>query len=83
MKQNKRKCHFSDIIVFLSIFAIIIYTIGAFIMQFMGLMEISSTLTTCWYAFWTAEVISLASIKNSKTKHNAEIKSENTNESEG
>ena len=67
--KKKRKWHFSDAIVFLSVFAVVAYTVTAFILQFMGFMEVSATLTTCWYTFWTAEIVSLAAIKNSKTKH--------------
>ena len=29
-------------------------------------MEVSSTLITLWYSFWTVEIISLAGIKVSK-----------------
>ena len=71
-KKEKRKWHFSDAIVFLSVFAVVTYTIAALTLQFMGFMEVSATLTTCWYTFWTAEIVSLAAIKNSKTKHKSD-----------
>lgn len=67
--RTKRKKHFADYIVYVSIFMITAYTASAVVLQFTGLMEISSTLTTCWYGFWTAELITLASIKNNKTKN--------------
>lgn len=69
-KPLKKKRHFADYIVFLSIFAVTGFTVAAFLLQFKGLMEISSTLTGCWFAFWTVEIIALASIRNQKTKHN-------------
>lgn len=69
-KRNKKKRRFADYIVFLSIFAVTGFTVAAFILQFKGLMEISSTLTGCWFGFWTVEIIALASIRNQKTKHN-------------
>lgn len=65
----KRKKHFSDYIVYISIIAVTVFTAAAFVLQFSGLMEISSTLTENWFKFWTAEIISLAFIKNCKTKH--------------
>ncbi len=68
-KPKKKKRHFADYIVFLSIFAVTGFTVAAFILQFKGLVEISSTLTGCWFGFWTVEIIALASIRNQKTKH--------------
>jgi glycopeptide antibiotics resistance protein len=69
-RKAKKKRHFADYIVFLSIIAVTGFTVAAFVLQFKGLMEISATLTTCWFAFWTVEIIALASIRNQKTKHN-------------
>lgn len=73
-KKNtaKRKRSFADYIVFISIFMVSLFTVAAFILQFKGLMEISATLTTCWFAFWTVEIVALAAIRTSKVKHNYE-----------
>jgi hypothetical protein len=68
-KPASKKRHFADYIVFISIFAVTGFTVAAFVLQFKGLMEISATLTGCWFAFWTVEIIALASIRNQKTKH--------------
>lgn len=68
-KRTRKKRNFADYIVFISIFAVTAFTVAAFVLQFKGLMEISTTLTTCWFAFWTVEIIALASIRNQKTKH--------------
>ena len=68
-RRTRKKRHFADYIVFLSIFAVTAFTVAAFILQFKGFMEISTTLTGCWFAFWTVEIIALASIRNQKTKH--------------
>jgi len=70
--KPKKKRHFADYIVFLSIIAVTVFTVAAFILQFKGLMEISATLTGCWFGFWTVEIIALASIRNQKTKHKKE-----------
>ena len=32
-------------------------------------MEVSPTLTTCWFGFWTVEIVALAAIKGGKVKH--------------
>lgn len=53
----------------LSVIMIVLFTIAAITLQFVTAMELSATLITCWYAFWTAEIFSLASIKNTKVKH--------------
>ena len=66
--MKRRRRHFADYIVFLSIFAVTMFTVAAFVLQFLGMMEISATLTTCWFAFWTVEIVALASIKNAKIK---------------
>lgn len=59
----------SNIMLIVSVLNIIWYTIVSIILQFKTSIEISSTLTTCWYAFWTGEIFSLAGIKISKVKH--------------
>lgn len=68
-RKSRRKKHFSDYIVAAAISAIALYTVAAVILQFCGFMEISSTLTTCWFSFWTAEIAALAAIKSGKVKH--------------
>lgn len=62
-----------------SVINILWYTIVAIILQFKTQIEISSTLTTCWYAFWTGEIFALAGIKISKVKHNDEEVDEDGN----
>ena len=77
-RKSKRKKHFSDYIVASAIAAIALYTAAAVTLQFCGLMEISPTLTTCWFSFWTVEIVALAAIKGGKVKH----QSKKTEESE-
>lgn len=67
--KSKKKRSFADYIVFVSIFMVTTFTLAAFILQFEGSMEISATLTTCWFAFWTVEIVALASIRNVKVKN--------------
>lgn len=68
-KKEKKKRSFADYIVFVSIFMVASFTIAAFVLQFRGMMEVSSTLTTCWFAFWTVEIVALAAIRTSKVKN--------------
>lgn len=51
---------------------IIFYTVAAIVLQFFTSVELSPTLTTCWYAFWTSEIFALTGIKISKVKHQSE-----------
>lgn len=68
-KKEKKKRSFADYIVFVSIFMVASFTIAAFVLQFRGMIEVSSTLTTCWFAFWTVEIVALAAIRTSKVKN--------------
>lgn len=69
MFKAKKKKHFANYIVVLAIIAVLLYTAAAILLQFFGYGEISSTLTTCWFSFWTVELAALASIKHGKVKH--------------
>lgn len=62
----------SNIMLAISCLMIILYTIAAFGLQYATSIEVSSTLTTAWFGFWGAEIISLAAIKTSKVKHKYE-----------
>ena len=62
----------SNIIVAAAVVCITLYTIAAFVVQFVTGGEISSTLTTCWFTFWAVELAALAGIKITKTKCNYE-----------
>jgi flagellar biosynthesis component FlhA len=69
-KKEKSKKNFTKALLPWIIVAIMIYTIAAFILQFFTQTEISTTLTTCYYGFWTVEIISLAGIKATKVRKN-------------
>ena len=68
-RKRRRKKHFADYVVFISLAAVAIYTTVAFILQFSGQGEVSPTLTTCFYSFFGVELASLALIKHSKNKY--------------
>jgi hypothetical protein len=72
MKNEKKKKNYAKKLLPWIIVAVMSYTIAAFILQFFTSVEISSTLTTCYFSFWTIEIISLAGIKTMKVKKNKE-----------
>ena len=67
MKKQKRKV--SNIMLVLICAMIILYTAADFVLQYFAGVEVSPTLTTAWFAFWTVEIVALAAIKTSKVKH--------------
>lgn len=79
VRRRKKKRSFADYIVYISIAAVTLFTVAAFVLQFKGLMEISATVTTCWFAFWTVEIVALAAIRTSKVKHNYEKEGQEDN----
>ena len=62
---NKRR-KVSNVMLVVIVTAIIAYTVASFAIQYFTSMEISSTLTTAWFAFWGTELVALATIKSSK-----------------
>lgn len=58
----------SNIIVAAAVVSVVLYTVAAFVLQFITQTEISSTLTACWFSFWAVELAALAGIKITKTK---------------
>ena len=62
----------STVILILACFMAVAYAVVDVILQWKLNVEISPTLTGCWYVFWGVELINLANIKNAKTKHNVE-----------
>ncbi len=56
----------SNVMLVVVVSAITIYTVASFWLTYATGMSIDSTLTTCFYAFMSSELIALASIKCSK-----------------
>lgn len=65
-KKSKNKMKTSNRVLMASIIAVISFTIACLYIQYTTSIEVSSTLITLWYSFWTVEIISLAGIKISK-----------------
>lgn len=69
---EKKTRKVSNIMLVVIVMAIIGYFIANFWLQYSMGLEISPTLTGCWFSFWGVEVVSLAAIKNNKTKYHLE-----------
>lgn len=80
MKKQKRKV--SNIMLVLICAMIILYTAADFALQYFANVEVSPTLTTAWFTFWTVEIVALAAIKTSKVKHGQEPTAEETTSDE-
>ena len=75
---DRKKRKVSNIMLTTIIAAIVGYVIASFWLQYKTGISIDPTITTCWFGFWTVEIIALTTIKNNKTKH--ENSCENTYE---
>ena len=60
---EKVKMSVSNKALIVSIVAVVLYTVLAFVLQFCTSVEVSPTLTEYWYRFWTTEIFALCSIK--------------------
>lgn len=75
MKEKKVKDPKSELkkvsnrMLIVSVINIMWFTIVAIILQFRTSIELSSTLITCWYTFWTGEIFALAGIRISKVRY--------------
>ena len=62
-QQRRSKKRKSDYVLAASILAIVLYTVAGIVVQIITGLEISPTLTTAWYSYWTVEIVALAGIK--------------------
>ena len=76
MNSTKPKRKVSNIMLVLICTMIILYAAASFALQYFASVEISPTLTTAWFTFWTVEIVALAAIKTSKVKHGQDTQSE-------
>ena len=56
----------SNVMLVIIVIAIVGYAAADLMLQYYTGNEISSTLTTCWFTFWGAEICALTGIKVSK-----------------
>ncbi len=72
---EKKKTKVSNIMLVIIIIAIVGYVAADFILQYKAGIEVSPTITTCWFVFWSTEIVALTGIKMSKVKHNYDTSS--------
>lgn len=65
----KQKKKFAQKMIPIAILSIVLYTIAALVLQFVCKMEVSATLTGCWYGFWTVEIFTLGQITKEKVRN--------------
>lgn len=63
-EHKKRKT--SNIMLVISVVAIVGYVVADYVLQYNTGIELSPTITPYWFAFWTSEVFLLAGIRISK-----------------
>jgi hypothetical protein len=66
---DRKKRKVSNVMLITIVVAIVGYVIASFWLQYRTGLAIDPTITTCWFGFWTVEIIALTTIKNNKTKH--------------
>lgn len=69
MGKAKKKTNISKKMIPVIVCAVMLYTIASFVLQFFTSVEISPTLTTAYFSFWTVEILSLAGIRIKKSKN--------------
>ena len=63
-ERKKRKT--SNVMLVISVIAIVAYVVANYILQVRLGIELSPTITPYWFAFWTSEIFLLAGIKVGK-----------------
>lgn len=66
---EKKERKVSNVMLVVIVIAIVGYAIANLYLQYNMGIEISSTLTTCWYSFWGVEIAALGAIKVTKVKN--------------
>lgn len=82
---DRKGAKVSNVMLVIIVTMITLYTIASFVLQLYTSVEMSSTLTTCFYAFWGTELAMLAGIKTSKIlkKHDKDEEDLPDDEGEG
>lgn len=71
--ENKAKKKISNVMLAVIITLVVLYTVGAFILEAFCAREISPTLTGSFFTFCGVELVNLAAIKTTKVKHGQDI----------
>ena len=68
--ETKPKKKVSNIMLVIACTMITLYAAADFVLQYFTSIEVSPTLTTAWFAFWSSELFMLTGIKISKVLKN-------------
>ena len=79
MKKEKKKTEFSSLVVILAVLHIDLFILALLYLHYMG-YSFNDTAVTCFFSFWSIEMISLAGIKIGKTRYNYKSYEENLEE---
>ena len=63
---HRKGAKVSNVMLVVIVAMVTLYTMASFALQFCTSVEISSALTTCFFAFWGTEIVALAGIRVSK-----------------
>lgn len=69
-KPQRKEPKTSNRVLIFIILAIVSFTIACLYIQYVTGVEVSSTLTTLWFSFWTVEIVALTGIKVAKIINN-------------
>ena len=67
---DRKKKKVSNIMLIVTVIAIVGYVVANYILQYNTGVELSPTITPFWFAFWTSELFALMGIRVSKLRHN-------------
>lgn len=76
MAKKKKRMAKRDKMLVACVVSIMTYTIASFVLQFATTVEISPTLTSAFFLFWTAEIWTLSKITRDKVKSKIETDTE-------
>lgn len=80
---HRRGAKVSNVMLVIIVAMVTLYTVASFVLQFCTAVEISSALTTCFFAFWGTEIVALAGIRVSKVYKDKNEEDLPESESEG
>ena len=75
---KKKRMSTSNKVLTAAVVAIVLFSIACLYIQYHIQVEVSSTLISLWFTFWTVEMVSLAGIKISKVIKNKNLSSNDT-----
>lgn len=83
-RSKINKMNTSNKVLIAAIIAIVLFTIACLYIQYHIGTEVSSTLITLWFSFWTVEIVALTGIKISKVikTQNSDTNTEQTDSSD-